>query len=269
MAADQVQHEDVPAPRGGHVEVGQAGEGAVPVAAVGVPGAEAPHPQQEGEAHGADGDGFVVEAAADGPHEVGRDDGHEPHGEDGALQGGGGQAEGDAAGPERLAGRVEGRSVGPPALEGIDQDADEGGAGVLGEGALVGQAADEDGGQGAEPGGHVAAHVVEGHAVAGEVVLDVDGRELHARIYGGADGPAEGVPALVVEPFPEPIGSVEVEIFRGAVVEPRVELVDDRAELLDGLEADPVGPHDAEVDAVQEGRDPREGEEGGGGQRSE
>ena len=32
-----------------------------------------------------------------------------------------------------------------------------------------------------------------------------------------------------------------VEIFRGAVVEPRVELVDDHPVLLDGVEADVVG----------------------------
>ena len=50
----------------------------------------------------------------------------------------------------------------------------------------------------------------------------------------------------------------------GAIIEPRVELMDDRAVLLDGLQADLVGPPDAEVYAIQEGRDPREGEQGGG-----
>ena len=48
-----------------------------------------------------------------------------------------------------------------------------------------------------------------------------------------------------------------------AIIEPRVELMDDRTVLLDGLQADLVGPPDAEVYTVQESRDPREGEQGG------
>ena len=51
------------------------------------------------------------------------------------------------------------------------------------------------------------------------------------------------------------------------VVEPGIEFVNDRPVLLDSLQADLVGPPDAEVHPVEKGRDPREGEQGGGGTR--
>ena len=65
-----------------------------------------------------------------------------------------------------------------------------------------------------EPGGDVAANVVEGHGVAEEVVFEVDGGELHSGVDGGADGAAEGIPYFVVEPFEEFFGAVFVEVLR-------------------------------------------------------
>ena len=50
----------------------------------------------------------------------------------------------------------------------------------------------------------------------------------------------------------------------GAIIEPWIELMNDRPVLLDGLQADLVGPPDAEVHPVEKGRDPREGEQEGG-----
>ena len=49
----------------------------------------------------------------------------------------------------------------------------------------------------------------------------------------------------------------------GAEVEPWIELMNHGTELLDGLQTDLVRPRDAEVNAVDEGRDPRQVEEDG------
>ena len=211
MAAHQVQNKDISTPGSDHVKVGQTSQGTEEMAVVVVTGTETADPKQKGEAHGTDGDGFVVEATTDGPHEMGGNDRHEAHGKHGTLQSGGGQTKGHTTG--RLTGGVDGRRIGPSALERIHEDTDEGGAGVLGEGAFVGQAADEEGGEGTKPGGHVTADVIEGHAIAGEVVLDVDGRELHSGVDGGSDGPAERIPRLVIEPLEKLLGAVQVEIL--------------------------------------------------------
>mmetsp|Transcript_27386 Transcript_27386/g.64184 ORF Transcript_27386/g.64184 Transcript_27386/m.64184 type:complete len:201 (-) Transcript_27386:511-1113(-) len=76
---NDVDDEDVTAPDGHHVKVGQAGEDAPDQSAAGIVLAapQGPHPQVERHGHGRHGHGFVVVAAADGPHEVGRDDGHD------------------------------------------------------------------------------------------------------------------------------------------------------------------------------------------------
>ena len=52
---------------------------------------------------------------------------------------------------------------------------------------------------------------------------------LHAGVDGGADGAAERVPALVIEPGEELGQPVVREVLRRAEVEPWVELVDDQA----------------------------------------
>ena len=81
------------------------------------------------------------------------------------------------------------------------------------------------------PGGHVAADVVEADRVAESVenALDADGRDLHTRVDGRSDRPAERIPRLVVKPVEEGVPAILVEVLGGAVVEPRVEFVNDGA----------------------------------------
>ena len=79
VKTDHVQDEHVPAPRGDHVDVAQAGEGAD---GPGPPRAQRADPREEREAHGGDGEGLVVVSAADGAHGVRGDDAHDQRRDD-------------------------------------------------------------------------------------------------------------------------------------------------------------------------------------------
>ena len=105
---------------------------------------------------------------------------------------------------------------------------------------FVGHQPGEYCGNGTEPGGDEAANIIQRHAIT-QHLLDEDAAHLHAGVDGRADGPAEGIPDLVIEPRLEGVPPVLVQVLRRAVVEPRVELVDDHPVLLDGVEADVVG----------------------------
>lgn len=50
---------------------------------------------------------------------------------------------------------------------------------------------------------------------------------LHTRVYGRADGTAEGVPNLVIEPLGEPFPTVVVQVLGGSEVKVGIEFVDD------------------------------------------
>ncbi len=50
---------------------------------------------------------------------------------------------------------------------------------------------------------------------------------LHTRVYGRADGTAEGVPNLVIEPLGEPFPTVVVQVLGGAEVKVGIEFVYD------------------------------------------
>ena len=50
---------------------------------------------------------------------------------------------------------------------------------------------------------------------------------LHTRVYGRADGTAEGVPNLVIEPLGEPVPTVVVQVLGGSEVKVGIEFVDD------------------------------------------
>ena len=76
MEGDEVDEEDVAAPGGHHVEVGDAAEaGPVDVARL-----DALDPEVVGEEHAEDGDGLVIVAASDTPGDVAGDDGDHPGG---------------------------------------------------------------------------------------------------------------------------------------------------------------------------------------------
>ena len=160
--------------------------------------AEGATPKVEGRDHGGHGDALVVVAAADGAHDVRRDDGH-----------------------------------------------DEGGGGgcALDAGALGCEEPRHDGRDGAEPRGDEDADVVEAHGEPEglEDVVEPHGGELHARVDGGADGAPEGVPRGVVKPLEELLDAILEEVARRVEVEPRVELVDEAAVCLDGIQPDVVG----------------------------
>ena len=103
---------------------------------------------------------------------------------------------------------------------------DEGGDGTggVGAGALLGEQAEEARRRHAEPRGNEHAHVVERHGRLADGqphgLPDGDRRDLHARVDGRADGPAERVPRLVVEPREELRPSVVGEVLGRAEVEP-------------------------------------------------
>ncbi|EPY30849.1 hypothetical protein STCU_03854 [Strigomonas culicis] len=112
---------------------------------------------------------------------------------------------------------------------------------------LIREQRQERGGRSRKPRRHQNAHVVEGDGVAGRVEAAVqrDGGELQPRVDGGADRPAQRVPAHLVEPVEEGRPAVLREVLRRAVVEPRVELVDEVAVLLHRRQPYRVGVVDA------------------------
>ena len=278
--ANDVDHKDVPAPNSDHVKVGQTGEDAPdqPAAGIVLSAAQGPHPQIERHGHGRHGDGFVVVPAPDGTHEMGRYDGHDgrrrEEGFDRRRRQGGrsaGWGDVDQAQVGTKHGRDDpneqfGNRHDQTAVQNVD-DGDGGQDGTkdfrigwLGLGGslslgslllllgllldsharLVGHESGKYSSDGTEPGGDEAANVVQRHAIA-QHLLDEDAAHLHAGVDGRADGPAEGIPDLVIEPRLEGVPPVLVQVLRRAVVEPRVELVDDHPVLLDGVEADVVG----------------------------
>mmetsp|Transcript_78873 Transcript_78873/g.207057 ORF Transcript_78873/g.207057 Transcript_78873/m.207057 type:complete len:328 (+) Transcript_78873:1767-2750(+) len=240
VQADHVEHKDVAAPRRDHVGVRDAHQHADrPVA--GRPDGQAPQP--EGRADRRDGDGLVVELAAHGPHEVRRNDRHDPGRHDRRV---------DA--PRDLV-REEAREEGGDRAEPRrDHAADV----VHAHRGVVEHLRD----LGHEHPAHLPERGeggVQGEQRRGERQVELahllhalphgHGRHLHAGVDGGADGAAQRVPRLVVIPLeelPQP-GEESVllhllgQVLRGAVVEPRVELVDDVPEVLDGVQADVVG----------------------------
>mmetsp|Transcript_21750 Transcript_21750/g.51947 ORF Transcript_21750/g.51947 Transcript_21750/m.51947 type:complete len:337 (-) Transcript_21750:127-1137(-) len=123
-------------------------------------------------------------------------------------------------------------------------------------GALAGEQTEQDGGGDAEPRRHEAAHVVEAHrplaAYRVESVPDGHRGDLHARVDGRADRPAQRVPGGVVEPARELVPAVIRQVHCRAEVEPRVELVDDAPIDVDGVQPDVIG---VEARAVVDVRD--------------
>mmetsp|Transcript_67898 Transcript_67898/g.209953 ORF Transcript_67898/g.209953 Transcript_67898/m.209953 type:complete len:234 (-) Transcript_67898:160-861(-) len=231
MQAHHVVDENVATPGGCCGGVGQAGEhpeGPGP----GRPDGAAPEPEDQRE--GAHGDRLVVEAAGDGSHDVRGYDGHDE---------GGGHARAGALGD-------------------LDREEEE-----------------EERGEAPEPGRHHAAHVVQAHGPEvqrlaavwqlrdnhlGEVGEDLrrvrdlrlryhlqrspdhDRGDLHPWVDGRADWPSDRVPTHIVVPPEELVPALLRQVHGCPEVEPRVELVDDVAVLLDRLQSDPVCP-EAEV----------------------
>ena len=113
-------------------------------------------------------------------------------------------------------------------------------AGVGAPRHLGGERAGEEGGDGTEAGGDEDAHVGErgGHDALQHLV-DRPRRQLEPRVRRRADVAAERVPALVVVPRLEGVPAVAHHVLGGAVVEPRVELVDHVAVVAHGEQPDP------------------------------
>lgn len=95
--------------------------------------------------------------------------------------------------------------------------------------------------------------------------MDGDRGDLEARVDGCPNRTAEGVPAHVVKPVEEGMPPMLGKVLRRAEVEPRVELVNDKAVLRQGVGADservPNSPReesepgDPSHNGVEKGRD--------------
>ena len=106
MHPDHVQDEDVSAPRRDHVDIRESRHEAEGERERSF--AKGEYPKVKSRHHRSESDGLVVVASADTPHEVGRDDPHDPSGEDGAantpgylIGQGTGEEGGDGAAPSR------------------------------------------------------------------------------------------------------------------------------------------------------------------------
>mmetsp|Transcript_42760 Transcript_42760/g.77246 ORF Transcript_42760/g.77246 Transcript_42760/m.77246 type:complete len:296 (-) Transcript_42760:131-1018(-) len=231
MKANHVKDKDVATPHGNHVDVRKAGQNANRPMLWRTHG---DHPEPEGHADGSHRYSFIIKLTTHRAHEMRGDYGHD-------------------AGCHKT---------------GVDAARD-----------LVGHQPCEEGRQRSEPGWHHAANVIDAHRGDGHGVLDdrqeheagvakilhprpdshqeggrcdncrgqrlhafpnCYGRHLHAREDGGANRSANRVPGLIIIPVQEFVQSVFSKILGGAVVEPRVELVDQVAKLSDGMQTDVI-----------------------------
>ncbi|GET92621.1 oligosaccharyl transferase-like protein [Leishmania tarentolae] len=108
---------------------------------------------------------------------------------------------------------------------------------------LISHESQNSGSDGAKPRRDQHAHVVERHwyASSRQCAVDGNGSELQTRVRAGADGAAQRVPAHVVEPAEEGGPAVRGHVLGSAVVEPRVELVDQVSVHLNGNHANFIG----------------------------
>ena len=94
-----------------------------------------------------------------------------------------------------------------------------------------------------QPGRDKDADVVQGHLHLRPLqeLPNKDGRELHAGIDRRAHGAPEWIPNAMVEPLEEALGAMRLQVLRGPIVEPGIELMDHFAIILDREEADLIG----------------------------
>mmetsp|Transcript_24548 Transcript_24548/g.70472 ORF Transcript_24548/g.70472 Transcript_24548/m.70472 type:complete len:415 (-) Transcript_24548:94-1338(-) len=231
---DSVDHKDVAAPCQDHVDVGDTGEDA-PWPRLRRPNRSDPQPKgrrNRGHRHR-----LVVELAAHRPHQVRGDDGHDAHRRDAGVGAPGNLVRQQAS---------KQRSDGPEPRR-------DHAANVVDTHRCVhdlplqnGQACEaivrhglDDLPQGPEYG--IPGDLVREGGDAQHGLADPVGSHLHARVDGRPNGTANGVPRHVVVPLEELRQTVFAQVLRCTVVEPRVELVDDHAELLDRVHADVIG----------------------------
>mmetsp|Transcript_24035 Transcript_24035/g.43538 ORF Transcript_24035/g.43538 Transcript_24035/m.43538 type:complete len:232 (+) Transcript_24035:1182-1877(+) len=217
---------------------------------------QTPHPKPKRESHCSHSHGLIIVPSSHAPHKMRRHHTHKSHREQGTLQGRGTQPKQPRTSipRHRLGIRI-------PSPHGIQRHSKNGPPRIHGQTRLVGNASYQKGGNDSEPCGNVTAYIVEGHGISEDVSFEEDGGELHSGEDGGADGTAEGVPYLVIEPGEELFGSVFVEVLSRPPIEIRIEFVNHRTELLNRLETNRIRIGKENAGAVQDRANPYEADE--------
>mmetsp|Transcript_52869 Transcript_52869/g.136530 ORF Transcript_52869/g.136530 Transcript_52869/m.136530 type:complete len:227 (-) Transcript_52869:14-694(-) len=226
MHADHVDNEDVASPRGHHVDVGEAGQDAHRPGRRRADGAQ---PEPEGHADRRHGHRLVVELAAHRAHEVRGDDRHDGHGCNRGVR---------AAG--HLVGEQSREECGKAAEPRRHHAADV----VHTHGHILDLFGEHWHAHEADlP--HLPAQIPEEavHGILGNLegklrhhlhgLPDEHSSHLHPRVDSGANRPSERVPGHVVVPLEELGQAVLSHVLSCTIIEPRVELVDDHAKVVD------------------------------------
>mmetsp|Transcript_48721 Transcript_48721/g.130413 ORF Transcript_48721/g.130413 Transcript_48721/m.130413 type:complete len:290 (+) Transcript_48721:742-1611(+) len=232
MHADHVQDENVTTPGRDHVAVGDAREQPKRPRAGGPHGAQ---PEPERSAYGSDCDGLVVKLAAHRAHEVRGDDGHDSGGHEACVHTPGDLVRQEARGSRRD-GAEPWRHHATDVVDAHWSEADRlRELGQVHKSPLLHRV--DDWLEGLDR----IRKVDGGDRDVLHALPDRHGGHLHAWVDGCTDGSAQRVPRLVVIPLEELGEPVLGQVLCGAVVEPRVELMDDHPKVLDGVQANVVG----------------------------
>mmetsp|Transcript_5738 Transcript_5738/g.9506 ORF Transcript_5738/g.9506 Transcript_5738/m.9506 type:complete len:271 (+) Transcript_5738:2338-3150(+) len=240
MDAHHVENKNVTTPRCHHIKVGESRKSSQPSTTVVT---ERPHPKVKRQSHGGHGYRFIVVSTPDTAHQMSWNDGHDGHGKEGTFQGGTDESKGQRA-MFRYVFVLDFTTA-----HNVHDDLGEIEIRILGQGTFVGNATSQKGGNAAKPSWNVTTNVVN-TPIGQDKILDPDGCELHARVNGGTDGTTQWVPRHVIEPGEEFAPTVLIEVLCRTIVEIRIEFMNHRSVLINGLQTDLVRPPNDSINNV-------------------